>query len=217
MQKLIRDFLKKNGAKQVGFCKLDGNNPFSLTYAISFTVPLSNAIIDTIDTSPSHTYFHHYRSVNALIDNISLRAGMLLQEKGYKYVPIPASQSVNGMQGIFSHKYAGFMSGLVYIGKSGLFISEENGPRVRLGTILTNCKFITHDIIPKCNCGDCNLCKISCPAMAITGEKWSPNEPRENIIDAKACSDFMKKNFQHIGRGAVCGICMQVCPKGNKA
>ncbi len=26
----------------------------------------------------------------------------------------------------------------------------------------------------------------------------------------------MKKQFQHIGRGAVCGICMKVCPQYQK-
>ena len=41
-------------------------------------------------------------------------------------------------------------------------------------------------------------------------------EEREKIIDAKACSDYMKKAFQHIGRGAVCGVCMRVCPKNKR-
>jgi hypothetical protein len=35
---------------------------------------------------------------------------------------------------------------------------------------------------------------------------------REEMFDAEKCSQYMKKHFQHIGRGAVCGICMEVCP-----
>ena len=214
MKNKIEKFLVENGAGEVGFCHIECENSFNLKYAISFTIPLSNAIVEGIGSEPTHTYFHHYRTVNALIDNLSLRAGLLLAENGYDYVPIPASQSVNGLQGIFSHKYAATSSGLGSVGKSGLFLSKKFGPRVRLGTILTNCEFDTKFAPAESPCGGCDLCVKACPAMAITGNEWHPHDKRENIIDAKACSEYMKKHFQHIGRGVVCGICMKICPKG---
>lgn len=213
MKAKLTDFLLEHGAGQVGFCYLTEDNGFGLKYAVSFTVPLSDAIIDGIDNAPTHTYFHHYRTVNSLIDHLSLRCGRILAKEGYRYVPVPASQSVNGLQGIFSHKYAATLSGLGAVGKSGLFISAENGPAVRLGTILTDYPFETEEVHPECPCGDCRVCVMNCPAMAITGEKWAPGEPTSNIVDAEACSKYMKKEFQHIGRGVVCGICMKVCPK----
>lgn len=213
MKDKITKFLIEHGAGQVGFCKLKEKTE-GFGYAISYTIPLSDAIIDTITDAPTHTYFHHYRTVNALIDHLSLRVGFMLAEKGYRYIPVPASQSINGLKGLFSHKTAATLSGLGAIGKSGLFISTKNGPRVRLGTILTNYPFKTEPFEPVDPCGDCKLCALSCPAMAITGESWSPYSPLSKILDAKACSDYMKKEFQHIGRGVVCGICMKVCPKG---
>lgn len=213
MKDIITDFLKSHGAAQVGFCKAE-ENPFSMPYAISYTIPLSDAIIDGIDTAPTHTYFHHYRSVNALIDHLSLRCGLILAENGYRYVPIPASQSVGGTQGIYSHKMAAVSAGLGTIGKSALFLSETNGPRVRLGTVLTDCEFEVNTVMPESKCGDCTLCRDNCPALAIKGNHWSPDCSRSDIIDAQACSDYMKKAFQHIGRGSVCGICMKVCPYG---
>ncbi len=216
MQEKIKKTLTDGAAGAVGFCRLESENPFGLSYAVSFAIPLSNAIIDGIDTEPTHTYFHHYRTVNALIDNLALRCGLMLAENGYQYVPIPASQSVNGLQGIFSHKYAAALSGLGFVGKSGLFISENYGPRVRLGTILTDCPLEAELSVKKSGCGSCRLCVDACPAMAITGNDWAAGEPREKIVDAKACSDYMKKQFQHIGRGVVCGICMRVCPYGIK-
>ncbi len=215
MQQYIEHYLKSEGAGQVGFCR-PGENPFSLPYAISFTIPLSDAIIDTIDAAPTHTYFHHYRTVNALIDRLSLQVGLKLAKEGYRYVPIPASQSVNGLQGIFSHKLAATLSGIGAVGKSGLFLARDHGPRVRLGTILTDCPFEVPEITPVSPCGDCRICASACPAMAITGEPWEADAPRERIVDAAACSRYMKEQFQHIGRGVVCGICMKVCPKGKK-
>lgn len=216
MKEKIREFLLENGAGEVGFCSLTEENPFGLGYAVSFDIPLSEAIVDGICGKPTHTYFHHYRTVNALIDNLALRAGLMLGREGFSYAPIPASQSVNGMQGIFSHKYAASLSGLGFVGKSGLFLSHKFGPRVRLGTILTDCDFGTENVDVRCLCGDCTACAEACPAMAIRGEEWAAGEERDKIIDAKACSDYMKREFQHIGRGAVCGICMRVCPRGMK-
>lgn len=215
MQNKITEFLLSHGAAQVGFGKAT-ENPFSLSCVISYTIPLSDAVVNGIDNAPTHTYFHHYRSINALIDNLSLRTGLMLANKGYDYVAVPASQSVNGMQGIYSHKRAAVDAGLGTVGKSSLFISDKNGPRVRLGTILTDYPFKTAKPRTESICGSCNICTLACPAMAITGQNWTPDSPRENIIDAKACSDHMKKAFQHIGRGAVCGICMRVCPHGIK-
>ncbi|MBQ2614518.1 MAG: epoxyqueuosine reductase [Clostridia bacterium] len=216
MQTTIESFLLSHGAGQVGFCQLQEDNPFHLPYAISYTIPLSDAIVDGITDAPTHTYFHHYRSINAYIDQLSLRVGRMLADKGFLYVPIPASQSVGGTKGIFSHKYAATLSGLGAVGKSGLFLSTLHGPRVRLGTILTDCPFAVAEHPATCPCGDCRLCAEHCPAMAISGKAWEAGDEREIIIDAEACSQYMKRHFQHIGRGSVCGICMQVCPKGKK-
>ncbi len=216
IQEQLKDFLLEHGAGQVGFCRLEEENDFGLSYALSYTIPLSDVIVDQISDAPTHTYFHHYRSVNSLIDQLSLRLGRMLDEVGYRYVPIPASQSVGGLQGIFSHKYAASLAGLGAVGKSGLFLSSKHGPRVRLGTVLTDCPFPDRPEVLPSPCGDCRLCAKHCPAMAITGQAFMPEKGREYILDAQACSAYMKQAFQHIGRGVVCGICMQVCPLGKR-
>lgn len=51
----------------------------------------------------------------------------------------------------------------------------------------------------------------ACPSGAISGKEWHIGITREEIFSAETCSQYMKKQFQHIGRGAVCGICMKVC------
>ncbi|MBE6904203.1 MAG: epoxyqueuosine reductase [Ruminococcaceae bacterium] len=205
---IIKEKIKSFGASDIGFAYCE-DGPENLKYAISIVVALSKAIVCEIEDAPTHTYFNHYRTVNAHIDNILLKTGMFLQENGYNYITVAASQSINGYQGRYSHKKAACLSGMGSIGKNDLFIHEKLGCAVRLGTIFTDFPLSVENIIKKSLCADCDKCVKACPAMAIKGVSF---ESKEKMIDERACSEYMKRNFQNIGRGAVCGICMSVCP-----
>ena len=215
----LKEKILSFGCHDVGFSfigeelaqKTTGSPDFK--YAISIIVKLSDAVIDGITDEPTHVYFHHYRTVNALIDNIILKTGMEIEKLGGKYIPVAASQSISGYTGFFQHKTAARLAGLGGIGKSGLFISSEYGPRVRLGTLLTDLPLETGTPFNEDICGDCNVCVKLCPAMAISDSPFDLNSPSDTL-DRRACSEYMKKNFQHIGRGVVCGICVKNCPKG---
>ena len=214
MNEFIKEFLSSRFVGEVGFttCK---NPPFeNLKNVISMVFPLSDAVVEQIGDAPTHTYFQHYRTMNAYIDRVSLELVFALMEKGYRAASVPASQSVEGLSGIFSHKQAAVKAGLGYIGKSCLFISNLFGPRVRLGTVFTDAPLQTVSCVQKSLCGDCDICAKNCGAMAIKNVNFCDGMSREDIFDAKACSDYMKEKFKHIGRGAVCGVCMKNCPKG---
>ena len=210
----IKNTADRIGVSDIGFCRVD-DGAGGLKNGVSIVVRLSEAIIDEIDKEPTHSYFHHYRTVNAFIDRAILEIGLVLQKHGYRYIPIAASQSINkdgnNYEGRYSHKKAATCCGLGGIGKNSLFIHREFGAAVRLGTLFTDCDFGIEKQQPLDMCIDCDLCVKSCPAMAIKGTKWYEGIPREEMFDPRACSEYMKKNFQHIGRGAVCGICINRC------
>ena len=217
----VRDELKKAaleyGADIVGFCKLP-SPPIKelpkLTYAVSVGVKLSDAVLSTIESQPSFMYFQHYRAANALLDNVAFRLGGLLEKAGFSSFPIAASQSLgknNPYCGVVPHKTAAVLSGLGFVGKSGLFLSTEYGSRVRLATILTDMPLENELPVIENGCGDCTVCMRACPAGAIFGEK--PTTDGERNFDPEKCSKYMKEHFQDIGRGSVCGVCIQVCPK----
>ena len=212
----LKEYMLLQGVSDVGFSKPDGDTPEGLPYAVTVVVRLSPAIIDEIDDKPTHTYFNHYRTVNAFIDRALLMCGLYLQKNSYRYITVAASQSINtdgwNYRGRFSHKQAAVQAGLGSIGRNSLFIHKDFGSAVRLGTVFTDCPFDTADITPVDMCGSCSLCVDACPAHAIKGGKWSETTEREEIFDAEKCSEYMKHAFQKIGRGAVCGICMSVCP-----
>lgn len=212
------------GATFVGTSDVVNCLPDSLKkyrYAITFGIRLSDAIIDEIEEKPTFAYFNHYRSVNALIDQISLRIVLALNKNGYNAYSIAASQSIPtstvSYSGIFPHKTGAVLAGLGWIGKNGLFIHKDFGPRVRLGTVLTDLELACDNTVLKSGCKTCNICVNSCPALALTGNEWTAGLDRSSIVDAKACSEFMNQKFKHIGRGSVCGVCVKVCPHKAKS
>lgn len=216
MEEKIRRLAGEELISQIGFSYSE-DTPFAgLNYAITLVVRLSDAVVDEIEDEPTKTYFHHYRTVNAYIDRVEEKLVLLLTMNGYRAAAVPASQSVSEFAGRFSHKKCAVKAGLGSIGKSALFLSREFGPRVRLGTVFTNAPLPVNDYGYEDLCGDCDICAQSCGALAIRGVNYAPGMERSEIFDARACSEYMKKEFQSIGRGAVCGVCMRVCPLGMK-
>ncbi|MBF8984453.1 epoxyqueuosine reductase [Lutibacter sp. B2] len=223
MQKSLdfKNQIKEWGVSKVGFADVSHVLPKEykhLKTGISIAIRLSDEIISQIEGKPTHTYFHHYRTVNAFIDQITLKIAMQLQNWGYLAMPIPASQSVNidgnKYSGIFQHRTAATMSGLGWIGKSACLVTEEFGSRVRLGTVLTDMELCYDEASTQSRCGTCRECVLACPSLALRGNTWYPGISREELIDVKACSMHMHNHYQHIGRGSVCGICIKVCPQG---
>ena len=210
----LKEFLLSKGVSDVGFSCIDNSDTGELKYAVSIVVRLSDAIVDEIKDEPTPTYFNHYRTVNAFIDRALLDAGLFLQSKGYKYITVAASQSMPGTpyNGRYSHKEAARKAGLGGIGKNSLFIHKDYGTRVRLGTLFTDCVLQGDGELKENLCYGCDKCVKACPSGAISGKEFYPGIKREEIFSPAICSDYMKKQFHHIGRGVVCGICMKVCP-----
>lgn len=218
-QNELKNYILSLGVSDVGFVKTDDFNS-KYPYAISFVFHLSEAVIDEISDAPTHTYFHHYRTMNAQIDRVILMTGIFLQNHGYNYIPIGASQSINldgwNFKGRYSSRKVAVLSGLGDIGKNSMFIHKKYGPAVRLGALFTDCVLEKDNTYsPKDVCGDCNVCVKNCPAKAITGVNWNENRTREEMFSPEKCSEYMKNHFKNIGRGAVCGICIKTCPKRN--
>lgn len=222
----LKEELLSRGITEVGFSSLKEVLPKrlkSLPFGITLLFKLSDAVVDEILSSepfaPSYPYFQHYRTVNAFLDAQALYTAAMLERMGARAFPVAASQSVPDAGeycGLFPHKTAAVLSGLGFIGKSDLFVSPRCGPRVRLATVLTDYPLPLRELPSLPGCGTCRACVSACPACAITGNSPSGSFSRADLFDPAACSNHMKRAYQHIGRGAVCGICMAVCPFGKE-
>lgn len=213
----LTEYLTDLGAAQIGFSAVTPPEYYpELTYAVTIIMHLSDAVMDSVKTAPNHTYFHHYRTLNAYLDRLALSAGLFLEKEGGRYVCVPASQSIDGFSGLFSHKEAAVKAGLGVIGKNALFLSDVYGPRVRLATVLTDLDLSEgfRNLSAENPCQNCSVCVSSCPALALSGQTYA--EGGTDMIDRAACSQHMKRAYQKIGRGVVCGLCVSLCPVGKR-
>ncbi len=173
--------------------------------AVSLGIPLSFSILSTIEETPTKIYFHHYRIANALLDQIAFKLANFIQAKGFKALPIPASQIVDWQKQTahLSHKKIGQLAGLGWIGRNNLLVNEKFGAKFRLVTILTDMPLKTDKPLNQ-DCGSCRACITACPVSAI-------KEKKEDF-DHKKCFEKLKE-FQKSGLVGqyICGICVKVC------
>lgn len=214
---MFEEILKRNGITEHGVALLPEEvRPFAeLQYALSFMLPLPKPIVQSIQTGPTPLYFHHYRTINAYLDRVALELELDFLARGYDAVYVPASQSQpsEGTFSLFPHKTAAHLAGLGGIGMNALFLSKKYGPAVRLSTVLTNMPLpVNGAVCEDSSCLGCGRCVKECPSGALHGVAYRKGTPRDDLVDAKKCSIFMKNNYQHSGRGAVCGRCFAVCP-----
>lgn len=182
--------------------------------AVVCAVVFPKEVVNELKEGPTHTYLNYYKALNSRLDDIALSVSNLLQRKGYRTFPIPASQRMaeSKLLSIFSHRLAGYLAGMGWIGKSCNFIHPEVGPRIRLVTVLTDC-LLPAEEERSGNCGACTLCTEACPAKAIKGVNFSPDQLLEERFDAKACDQYLSKVRMTFGK-RVCGRCLAVCPHG---
>lgn len=209
---LAKEFISEQGGSELS------NYPFS----VSLGIPLFNDIVDRLPDrsqySASLNYKHHcYDVINRRLDIAASVVASYLQEKGYKVLPLPASERIDNERicASFSHKLGARLAGLGWIGKSCLLITPDHGPRVRWISVLTDAPLEPSGTIMESRCGNCSACVDICPVKAFTGHEFLENETREVRYDARKCEEYFK-SMEERGTIKVCGMCLYVCPYGHK-
>jgi epoxyqueuosine reductase len=198
-----------------GIAQEYGDTYQGLNRAISVAVFFPKVVLNELAEGPTHTYLYYYDVINARLNDIALRISNLLQKKGFRTFPIPASQRVNEskLAGIFSHRLAASRAGLGWIGKSCCLVNPQVGPRLRLVTVLTNAPLEKDQPLEDGRCGSCTACQDACPPQAIKGHEFHLGEPLSLRLDAQACHDYLAKVRHSFGK-RVCGRCLAACPWG---
>lgn len=185
--------------------QLSGKSASELENAVCLGMRLSQGILDEISGAPTRLYFHHYRTINAALDQAALKVTNFIQDKGFQALPIPASIILDWekQKAHLSHKKIGALAGLGWIGRNNLLVNKKIGSQFRLATILTDMP-LKLDKPVKEGCAECRLCVKICPAQAI---KENPAE-FEHLRCFEKLKEFQKNKLvdQYI-----CGVCVNVC------
>jgi epoxyqueuosine reductase len=192
-------------------------------FCISMGIALPNVIVDRLPYRERYNDAYNYKTfaydvINQRLDIAASALVSLIQEKGFKALPIPASGTIDRDKicGSFSHKLGARLCGFGWIGRNCLLVTPEYGPRVRWVSVLTDAPLRpTGKSIMEPKCGECTVCADICPANAIKARTFSEDEPREMRFDAHKCEAYFN-SLTSAGKLYVCGMCLYACPHGKR-
>jgi epoxyqueuosine reductase len=217
------------GASLVGFADLgDAAPPLFSQWprAVSIAAALDPAALVGVKDGPTPEYYGEYTRVNRALNEIAGRTALAIHSLGFCAEPFPATvpekpggaEWVKTLSVAFQHKTAATRAGLGWVGKSGLLVTRQFGPRIRLATVLTDMPLPVGEPVAAGECDRCKACARACPASAIEGREWQAGVEREALVDARACWETSRRLLrERVGvDNAVCGVCLSVCPVGRR-
>ena len=166
-------------------------------FTIVLTMEMSNEIIET-DPGADAKDLNDTAYVRAAI--LTTKLSDFLRKNGY------ATEIAHPMGGIVNFSALGQKAGLGYIGKSGLLITPELGPRLKVSAIFVSIANLPlkedneHAWIPE-YCDKCSKCVKACPHEALI--------EKETCCGGKEVK-LLKKNC--IGCSQGCTYCIEACP-----
>lgn len=202
MQEILQNFAEENHIdiiRVVDITSLSLEENRGYFRAILLVKALPKEYIDKLncEKETDYTVFSNYETKT---DELADKLAAIIQEKGYRAI----SQSENGIDfrgefdektksSILPHKKIATMSGLGWIGKNNLLVTEKYGAALSMCSVLTDMPLDTvkTEIISS-RCGECNLCVKACPVQAIHGKKWELGTSRDDIVDVYQCITCLK-------------------------
>lgn len=170
-------------------------------YAVVFAVEMEE---DTINRAPALGAALETTKGYVQGAMIGMILSYAIRELGY-----PARNHMDGNY-LLPGTFVAEKAGLGEIGRMGLLITKEYGPRIRLGIVTTDLELVPDERVDfglKDFCLVCKKCIRTCPGKSIND---GPGEIIEGIRRWKNDPESCFKVWQNIGTD--CGICLTSCP-----
>lgn len=215
--RFIKTWLEGSGARKVGFARLKDYHLYSHKgrgtrsgmpiemkhrHAVAITVEMSRRMMQSAPwgTSVMESSEQYLRS-----GVLALKLAAWIRKLGYD-----ATAHIDGHYEVICPLVA-VDAGLGTIGRMGLLMTPDLGPRVRISVVTTNMPLSVNGPLQDGStlhfCHHCKKCARLCPAAAI------PSGPREQtdgalrwLISSENCYHFWTTS------GTDCGRCISVCP-----
>jgi epoxyqueuosine reductase len=221
----IKDVLLSSGCDIVGMTNVErfkgapeGRRPTDiLPTARSVIVGAVHILYSVCDDLPEtrYEYTNQFYVLNGTLGSVSTKVARLLEDKGYRAIPIPAAYPrINKeLMGVFSHRHAAVLAGLGEIGLSNLLITPQFGARVRLVSIITEVLLEPDQPFKKSLCRErqkeCGkACVTCCPVEAIS---------LDGKMNKDRCLRYQEQIMPWSAVELRCGMCIGMCPIGKRS
>lgn len=194
---------------------------WELFFSISLAIHFAESMVDLLklheDEGMLFYFNQHNHSLSDQLEYAAHKIAVLLSDNGYRALIVPGRGKgySKGAPGIISHMALANLSGMGSMSDSGMLVTPEYGPRIRLCSILTNLP-LPSGKPAKEHCLHCGLCRQICPSHAIDGRHFEPQNPDESYLDTVACAAYRAERAQKYNGNRFCNLCMMVCPVGKK-
>lgn len=199
-------FARSKGVKNIGYTQLTQellikDKFIQYPHAIVLTMELNKTITET---EPGEEAYRLNNSFYKEFGEITYKISDYLRKNGF------ATEVAHPFEGIVNYSLLAQHAGLGYIGKSGLLITPELGPRQKISAIFVSIINLPvkeeneHSWIPD-YCDKCSKCVKSCPENAF--------------IERKTCFGGKETEFvQRLCIGCIkgCAYCIRKCPFDHK-
>lgn len=220
-EKELSDFIEqwtvKLGALNVGFTKIKTHHIYSHVgrgeaygepidlnheFAIAFTVEMSH---ESLRYNPKGPVVMESAKQYLNAGKIAIQVAQFLRNLGYE-----ARAHIDANYRLICPIVAQD-AGLGVIGRMGLLMTPDLGPRVRIGVVSTNLQLPVSEKVSNSShihfCEACKKCAENCPSQAISKTSIKNNKhPERWTINQEKCFAYWCKV------GTDCGRCVSVCP-----
>ena len=202
----LRQFAKSVGADEIGYASVPQEWVFKdlairYTHAIVLVMEMDKARMDKAPNPDTAVMVHE--TYNAL-GQVSNKIAVWLRNRGY------AAHAGHPLGGMALYPPMVQAAGLGWRGISGLVITPQFGPRVRLAAVFTeieNLPVFEGDehawVLDFCDA--CRRCIRECPASAFYNKPVYHENGLVTVLDNKKCFPYFAKNHG-------CSMCIKVCP-----
>ncbi|MHA2287311.1 MAG: 4Fe-4S dicluster domain-containing protein [Promethearchaeota archaeon] len=208
--KEVEEQAKSLGIDLIGYAPIDENLMFEEDHVGGIEVLYQNAIVlgmemdyKAIDTAPEPPAGVESLNIYAELGEATNLLTNFIRSKGYRAI------ACHPLGGPILYPAMAVKAGLGKIGKQGLLITKEFGPRQRLSLIAVNISPLPENtrvefVIDK-YCTKCKRCVNLCPVSAIYSEPINKGGAIVTRIDGGKCIQYFYETHG-------CSVCIKECP-----
>ncbi|MHA1986203.1 MAG: 4Fe-4S dicluster domain-containing protein [Promethearchaeota archaeon] len=206
----IMEKAKSLGIDLIGFAPIDESLIFEKDYIGGIEFLYENGIVlgmemdyDAINWAPDPPAGLESLRIYAELGEATNKLADFIRSKGYRAI------ACHPLGGPILYPAMAVKANLGEIGRQGLLITKEFGPRQRLSLISVNAgplRQIKGEKLEITNyCKKCRRCMFLCPVNAILEDPIENDNGTTTRIDSEKCFDYFYKTTG-------CSICIEACP-----